>query len=117
MPSPAAGKAYFIADAEPVSLWEWINGLLRALGEPPITRRIPLGLAYGAGLAGEVVWGLLRLKGMPPMTRFVAAELAKDHWFNIGAARRDLGYNPSVGPAEGLERLVASLKSAGRNAA
>ena len=26
------------------------------------------------------------------MTRFVAAELAKDHWFDIAAARRDLGY-------------------------
>jgi hypothetical protein len=28
------------------------------------------------------------------MTRFVAAELAKDHWFDISAARRDLGYAP-----------------------
>ena len=40
----------------------------------------------------------------PPMTRFVAVELAKDHYFNINAARRDLGYEPKTGMAEALEK-------------
>ena len=44
------------------------------------------------------------------MTRFVAKELATDHWFDISAARRDLGYAPRVSPADGLAELVASLK-------
>ena len=46
------------------------------------------------------------------MTRFIAAELAKDHWFNLAAARRDLGYEPRVTMAEGTAALVASLRSA-----
>jgi hypothetical protein len=29
------------------------------------------------------------------MTRFVARELATAHWFDISAARRDLGYVPA----------------------
>ena len=90
----ADGRAYFISDGEPVVLWDWINGLLAALGEPPVAKRISLGAASAVGLACEAAWGALRLRGEPPMTRFVAAELARDHWFNISAARRDLGYSP-----------------------
>ena len=43
------------------------------------------------------------------MTRFIAAELAKDHWFNLTAARRDLGYAPRITMAAGTAELVASL--------
>jgi len=39
------------------------------------------------------------------MTRFVAKELATAHWFDISAARRDLGYQPQVTLDEGLVRL------------
>ncbi len=44
------------------------------------------------------------------MTRFVAAELAKDHWFSIDAARRDLGYVPRVSMKDGTAKLVAALR-------
>ena len=39
------------------------------------------------------------------MTRFLAHELSTAHWFNIDAARRDLGYQPRVSIEEGLRRL------------
>ena len=39
------------------------------------------------------------------MTRFLARQLSTTHWFNIDAARRDLGYEPRVSIAEGLRRL------------
>jgi nucleoside-diphosphate-sugar epimerase len=44
------------------------------------------------------------------MTRFVAGELATDHWFDIRAAKADLGYRPRVSTAEGLRRLKAWLR-------
>jgi nucleoside-diphosphate-sugar epimerase len=112
LPQPsAAGRAYFITNGEPVVLWDWINNLLRALGEPPITQHISLGTASALGAACELAWRVLPLRGEPPMTRFVAAELAKDHWFNLAAARRDLGYAPRVSMAEGTAELVAALKA------
>jgi len=115
--SAAGGRAYFITDGEPVVLWEWINGLLAALGERPITGKVPLRAAYAAGAACEAVWWALRLRSQPPMTRFVAAELARDHWFDITAARRDLGYAPRVSPEQGLAELVASLRRGAGSAA
>jgi nucleoside-diphosphate-sugar epimerase len=106
----AAGRAYFITNGEPVVLWDWINGLLVALGEKPVTRTLSLGAASAVGLACETTWRILRLGGEPPMTRFVAAELAKDHWFDITAAQRDLGYAPRVGMADGTAALAALLR-------
>ncbi|MBI5382749.1 MAG: NAD-dependent epimerase/dehydratase family protein [Opitutae bacterium] len=105
------GRAYFITNGEPVVLWDWINGLLTALGEPPVTRRISLGAASALGAVCEAAWRVLPLRGEPPMTRFVAAELAKEHWFDISAARRDLGYVPRVSMAEGTTELVAHLRA------
>jgi len=107
-----AGRPYFITNGEPVILWDWINGLLTALGESPITRRISLGAASAVGAACELVWRSLALRGEPPMTRFIAAELAKDHWFDLAAARRDLGYAPRVTMAEGTRDLIAQLRPA-----
>lgn len=108
--SPAGGRAYFITNGEPVVLWEWINGLLAALGEPRITKRIPLGGAWAVGCACELAWSLLPLGGEPTITRFVATELARDHWFDMSAARRDLDYSPVVSMREGTTWLVEFLR-------
>ena len=108
----AAGRAFFITNGEPVVLWDWINALLSALGERPVARRVSLPVASALGAACEVAWRLLPLRGEPPLTRFVAAELAKDHWFDITAARRDLGYAPRLSLAEATAGVVASLRAA-----
>jgi nucleoside-diphosphate-sugar epimerase len=107
--SPVPGRAYFLSQGEPIPLWEMVNRILAAAGLPPVTRSVPAGLAYLAGWAAEALYKALRLRGEPPMTRFLARELATAHWFDIGAARRDLGYEPSVSLEEGLRRLAAHL--------
>jgi 2-alkyl-3-oxoalkanoate reductase len=107
--SPVAGKAYFISQGEPWPLWELINRILRAAHLPPVSRSISPRLAYAAGWALEMVYGLLRLRGEPRMTRFLARELSTAHWFNMDAARRDLGYSPGVSIEEGLRRLEESF--------
>jgi nucleoside-diphosphate-sugar epimerase len=109
-PGDCAGNAYFITNGEPVNLWQWIGGLLAALGEPRPTRHVSL---FGASLAGSVAglaWRAFGLGGEPPMTRFIATELAKDHWFDIGAARRDLGYSPRITVGELTAELVQGFR-------
>ena len=109
-PSAAcAGNAYFISNGQPVTLAEITNGILAAAGLPPVTRRISAPLAYAIGALAELAYGLLRIRKEPPLTRFLARQLSTAHWFEIGAARRDLGYEPAVSIGEGLRRLAESL--------
>jgi nucleoside-diphosphate-sugar epimerase len=110
-PHDAAGRPFFITNGEPVALWDWINSLLTAIGEKPVTKRLSLGAASTLGAACETAWRLLPLRGEPPLTRFVAAELAKDHWFDLTAARRDLGYTPRFTMAGATAELIGSLRS------
>jgi nucleoside-diphosphate-sugar epimerase len=107
----ANGQAYFLSQGEPVKLWVFINRLLVGAGEKPVTTRISQSGAYWLGALLEGAWTLFRLKGEPPMTRFVAVELAKDHWFDISAARRDLGLKPAVETWAELDRLAATLRT------
>ena len=108
--APVGGRAFFITNDEPVVLWDWINGLLLALGERPLTQTISMRSARILGRVCESLWRVLPLRGEPLMTRFIAEELAKDHWFDVTAARRDLGYSPRVSMAAGTAELVASLQ-------
>lgn len=109
--SPVAGKAYFISNGEPMPVWDLINKILETAGVPPVTKTISPRVAYATGAVLEFVYGALRLGGEPPMTRFVAEELSTAHWFDLTAARRDLGYEPRVTIEEGLQRLKRPIRS------
>ena len=106
--SVCAGKSYFITNGEPRVLAELINAMLAAHRLPPVTRTITPGLAYNIGALSEFVYTLFRIKQEPLMTRFVARQLSCTHWYNISAARHDLGYTPAVSIAEGLRRLQSA---------
>ncbi len=109
--SPVAGNAYFIAQDEPMPLWDLVDRMLAAAGVAPVTRSVSPRAAYAAGWLLEHVYRGLGLRGEPRMTRFLAHQLSTAHWFNLAAARRDLGYAPRVSVAEGLRRLAASLSA------
>jgi len=109
--SPAGGRAYFITNGGPVVLWDWINRVLKGVGLPPVTKNVPLPIAYAAGGLLEAWWRVTGKAGEPPMTRFVAKEMATDHWFNIAAARRDLGYHPLVTVEQGTAELIEHYKA------
>ena len=104
-----AGQAYFISQGEPVDLWSWLNSILEGLGQPPLTQKIPLPLAYGIGALCEGAWKVLRRRTDPPITRFVAVELAKDHYFDIRKAQHVLGYQPRVPMNEALKLTIQDL--------
>ena len=108
-----SGSVYFISQDEPVPVWDMVDRILAAAGKPPVKGTVSFPAAWTAGAVLETVYRLLRLKGEPPMTRFVARELATTHWFDISAAKRDLGYAPKVTIDEGLGRLAEWLQAGG----
>lgn len=103
--SAVAGRAYFLSQGDPWPLWDLVNAILAAADLPPITRTVSPRVAHLAGAVLETTHRVFRLPGEPRMTRFLAHQLSTAHWFNIDAARRDLGYEPAVSIAEGLRRL------------
>ncbi|MEO3796788.1 NAD-dependent epimerase/dehydratase family protein [Nonomuraea sp. B10E15] len=109
--SPVAGRAYFITQDEPITVAAWVNGLLGAAGLPPVTRYVPAGVARMGAAVVEYGYRLARTRSQPPVTRIAAVQATTSHWFDVSAARRDLGYVPRVSTAEGLARLAAHLSA------
>lgn len=103
------GKAYFLSNDEPITMAQMLNLILACDGLPPVTRRVPRTVAYIAGAALESVYFLLKKQEEPMMTRFVARQLSCSHYFDISAAKRDLGYCALVSIDEGMARLRTSL--------
>jgi nucleoside-diphosphate-sugar epimerase len=100
-----AGKAYFISNGEPLPMSALINCILDAAGIPAINKTLPDKLLYLVGQLSEVVYSILRIRNEPLMTRFIARQLCCSHWYNISAARRDLGYQPRVSIEQGMQQL------------
>ena len=100
-----SGKIYFISQDEPIPAWDMINAILKAAGLAPVKRSIPQRMAWLGGALLEFVYKAFNISGEPQMTRFLADELATAHWFDISAAKRDLGYVPRISIEEGLRRL------------
>lgn len=105
-----AGKAFFISQGRPVEPSQWVNRFLREVGVAEVTRRVPLGMASAIGALCEAAWTYLPLKGEPLMTRYIAAQLGTSHYYDLTAARRDLGYEPIIDDDVAFARTASWLK-------
>lgn len=108
--SMCSGKVYFISQGEAVSLWPWLNQILQQVGAPIIKRRMSYKSAYRIGAVLEFIYRIAGIRKEPRMTRFLALQLSKSHYFNIEAAKQELGYVPAISTEEGVRRLVASYQ-------
>ncbi|MBE2250481.1 MAG: NAD-dependent epimerase/dehydratase family protein [Myxococcus sp.] len=109
--APLGGKAYFVSDDAPIGVWTMANRMLACAGQGPVGKPIPAGLAYAVGAMMEGAYWLFGVEKEPLITRFGASELSHAQWFDISAAKRELGYAPKVSLDDGLTRLAASLRS------
>ncbi|MCU0871948.1 MAG: NAD-dependent epimerase/dehydratase family protein [Pirellulaceae bacterium] len=108
--SPIGGRAYFISQGEAVNCWQWIDEILAIAGIPRVAKSISFPAAWRLGAALETVHRLFRSAREPRMTRFLAAQLAKHHFFDIRRAQADFGYSPQISTEEGMRRLAADLR-------
>jgi len=108
-----SGNAYFISSGEPVDIWEFIDRLLEAAGAPAVEKRVSRRAAIAAGWVFEKLHALTGAQGDPRMSRWIVRELTTARWFDIGAARRDLGYEPRVSVDEGMRRLATWIEERG----
>lgn len=113
--SEISGKAYFLSGGDPRPFWEIVDRMLGAAGLGPVKRRIPKPLAYGLASACEGAWRVLGLNSEPPLTKFLVDTLTTAHWFDISAAKRDLGWRPKVEIEDGMARVSHWIRATQRN--
>lgn len=105
-----SGKVYFISQDNPVPLWDMVDNILKAAGLVPVRRSVSRKVAWMIGALFEFLYKTFSIRGEPLMTRFLADELSTAHWFDISAAKKDLGYAPMISIEEGLDRLESWLR-------
>jgi 2-alkyl-3-oxoalkanoate reductase len=104
--SPVAGQAYFIGQERPVVLWHFINEILARHHLPPITKKVPAGLAFNVGLFFESWYRFFKINTEPPMTRFVSLQFSRSHYFSHEKAKNDFGYDPKISIKQALDLAV-----------
>lgn len=107
-----AGKAYFLSNDQPITMADMLNNILQCAGLAPVAKRVPSNVAYGVGALLECIFTCLGIKKEPIMTRFVARQLATSHYFDISAAKKDLGYTPVISIKAGMKQLSQWLQQA-----
>ena len=110
--NPVAGRAYYISQGDPRPLRHMMNALLETAGIPPVEKSVPLPIAYATAWLLETGFRMFRIDAEPPVTRLSVLEMARDHYFDISAARRDFGYHPTISIEEGLERMRLAFAAA-----
>jgi len=98
----ANGQSYLIADEEYVSIRNLVERTARALGVECQMIHLPFWPAYAAAFAVEMAFKPLPFE--PPLFRRRLDWFRQNRAFQIGKAKRELGYEAAIGLDEGLRR-------------
>ncbi|SEE72672.1 Nucleoside-diphosphate-sugar epimerase [Streptomyces sp. 2231.1] len=108
------GRAYFIADPEPVEVWSTLADLAERYGAIPPTRRVRRAPLQALAFATDMLWKLppLARYAAPPVSRYSLALLTRSATYDVSAARRDLTA-PAVDHQTGMTKLSAWIDEIG----
>lgn len=114
----APGQAYNVTDGLDVTWGRFLGDLADGLGCPRPRLSLPYPAAYGLAFLLEHGYRLLRrstgLRTRPLLSRQAVHVLGRNQDFSNAKARRELGWEPRVSYAAGLEATLAWLKDASR---
>jgi nucleoside-diphosphate-sugar epimerase len=107
----AAGRTYILGGPEVPTLNEIIRTIAEEATVSPPRLRLPVWPVWLAGAACEAVCRPLRIE--PPLHRRRVDFFTKNRAFDIGRARRELGFAPQIGVREGVRRTLAWYREHG----
>jgi nucleoside-diphosphate-sugar epimerase len=104
-PDRGLGQAYLIADEHSVAIEELVRRVAQAMNMNVKIRHYPV---WPLVVAGHVVEKVCKPFGIsPPIFPRRVDWFRLDRAFDIGKAKRELGYEPAIGLDEGLRRTYA----------
>jgi nucleoside-diphosphate-sugar epimerase len=104
------GHTYYITDDHPRTVHDFIGALIETQGVTPGERSVPRPVALLLATLMEGAFKLARRPTAPPLTRWIVCVMARDRSYDITAAKRDLGYAPSVSFEAGLAAMRADVR-------
>jgi nucleoside-diphosphate-sugar epimerase len=104
-PSSLSGRVYNITNGEPRPIGAILTTLFGGIDRSLRRRDLPYRVAYALASLCECS-ASLRDAGEPALTRYGVIALGRDMTLDITRARSELGYAPTVGLDEGLERFA-----------
>jgi nucleoside-diphosphate-sugar epimerase len=107
----AAGRTYILAGPEVTTLNELVGIVAEQAGVAAPRLHLPVWPFWLAGAACEAVCVPLRVE--PPIYRRRVDFFTKSRAFDIGRARRELGFAPRVGLRDGIARTLAWYRAEG----
>jgi nucleoside-diphosphate-sugar epimerase len=100
----ACGEVYIIAGSQPAQVVDLIRLISNELGVSPPRIHLPLVLGKLGGVSLEAIFKLLGKQ--PPFSRRSLDFFQKNNAYDIGKARRELGYQPQVDLPTGIRHMV-----------
>jgi len=101
----AAGELYHVTDGEEITAREAVDALADALGVARPRISLPYPVVLGAAALVEGTARALRLRRPPPLTRYGVRFVSCHARYDVGKARRELGYAPRVTFPDGVAAL------------
>jgi len=102
----ALGQSYNLSSDGEITQAEYLNKIAECLGAPPITRKVPYGIVCRAAFLMELFGHAFSRKTPPLVTRYSAWLIGRRCFFSPEKARKQLGWQPTVGYDEGIRRAV-----------
>ncbi|BDG07302.1 NAD-dependent epimerase/dehydratase family protein [Anaeromyxobacter paludicola] len=101
----AVGRAYIVADDDPLPFSAYFDHLARIVGAGPIRRSIPLPVARAAATALEAAARLRRAEARPLLTHAAIDIVCTPSRLSIRRIREELGYAPRYDVAAAMAEL------------
>lgn len=113
--NPAVGgQAYFITNDETTLFWEHMGVILKGLGYPPPSVRIPFIVCFILAAISDFIFWLIspiyKPSEAPTFTKHRVRLLSTDRRISCAKAKRDLGYVASVTMQEANRRTIEYFK-------
>ena len=102
----AVGEAYNCSNDGVLTQSGYFNKIAQALGEPPVSRRVPYRVAKIAAFVFECFGHAFKRKDPPLVTRYAVWLIGRRAFFETQKAREQLGWAPTISYDQGIPAAV-----------
>lgn len=104
--SQAVGQAYNISNDGVITQAQYFNLIAKALGESPVTKKVPYPVAKSVAFLLELLGHAFGLKKPPLITRYSLWLMGRHTFYETKKARQQLGWKPTISYETGIPAAV-----------